>query len=328
MKSLENLPLISVILPVYNRSKYLEQSIESVLKQTYQNFELIIADDNSEETTRDFLRGYRSNSKIKIVFNSKNLGLFPNLNKAIEPCKGEYILLLCSDDYLLPDCLESSLSFASKYPVANLILCPTQIVDSKNQILPSPYHFFYNQLQLNTRIWFPEESIPLLLKYGSINGNLTGMFFKKDLYKKVGSFKESWSHAADWEWLYRAAKTSPILITTTHTSVIRHHSEQLSGVNFRNLSNSLEVIEMVGILLDDPHMQNIKAAREWALNFLQFQLWFALKFILQGRWMEAITITKAINQVADIGSIFLAMLRWLPQRWKVYRQNTFAVQPD
>lgn len=154
------------------------------------------------------------------------------------------------------------------------------------------------------------------------------MFFKKELYKKIGCFKDIWSHAADWEWLYRASKFGPILITTTHTSVIRHHSEQLSGVNFRNTSNSLEVIEMVRILLADPHVQKVEAARQWALNLLQLHFWFALKFAFQGRWSEAMKITKAINQVTGIGSTFWAMLRWLPQRWKIYCQKSVLVRPE
>jgi|SRR5919202_1723307 glycosyltransferase involved in cell wall biosynthesis len=328
MKTLENVPLISVVLPVYNRPEYLGKAIESVLNQTHQNFEFIIADDNSQKPTKDFLKNYSSNSKVKIISNSKNLGLFPNLSNALKLCQGDYILFLCSDDFLLPDCLETSLNFAYNYPEANLVLCPTKIVDYNNQYLTPPHHFFYNQLKLNTRVWFPEESVPLLLRYGSINGNLTGMFFKRELYEKIGGFKDIWSHAADWEWLYRASKFGPILITTTHTSVIRHHSEQLSGVNFRNTSNSLEVIEMVRILLADPHVQKVEAARQWALNLLQLHFWFALKFAFQGRWSEAMKITKAINQVTGIGSTFWAMLRWLPQRWKIYRQKSVLVQPE
>lgn len=328
MKTLENAPLISVVLPVYNRPEYLDKAIESVLNQTYKNFEFIIADDNSQEATKNLLQKYESIPQVKLIFNDENLGLFPNLNNALKFCQGDYILFLCSDDFLLPDCLEKSLSFVADYPEVNLVLSPTEIVGTENQPLPPPHHYFYNQLKLNTQVWFPEKSVPLLLRYGSINGNLTGMFLKKELYEKIGGFKDIWSHAADWEWLYRAAKFGPILITTTPRAVIRRHAEQLSGVNFRNLSNSLEVIEMVQILLADPHVQKVEAARQWALNLLQLHFWFAFKFALQGRWLEAMKITKAINQVTGIGATFWAMLMWLPQRWKIYRQKSLLVRPE
>ena len=107
---LEKEPLISIILPVFNRVEFLEDAIGSVLSQTYQNWELIVSDDASAPKTRDFLKQYESYEKVKVRFNERNVGLFANLNKGIEESSGEYILLLCSDDRLLPDCLKSTFS--------------------------------------------------------------------------------------------------------------------------------------------------------------------------------------------------------------------------
>ncbi|MEH2464003.1 glycosyltransferase family 2 protein [Nostoc sp.] len=66
-------PLVSIVLPVYNRKKYLVKAIDSVLQQTYQNWELIIANDNSSENTKAFLEGYAAISKVKIYYNTQNL---------------------------------------------------------------------------------------------------------------------------------------------------------------------------------------------------------------------------------------------------------------
>ena len=108
---------ISIILPVYNRIKFLEQAINSVLKQTYQHWELIIADDNSDSETRAFLNKYPIlDRRIKIYRNPKNLGLFANLNKAISNAENDYLFILCSDDYLLPNCLQTFLEFQEEYP--------------------------------------------------------------------------------------------------------------------------------------------------------------------------------------------------------------------
>lgn len=328
MEFITQKPLVSVVLPVYNRPKYLGQAINSVLNQNYNNWELIIADDASDDETKCFLKQYLEISQVKIYNNTINLGLFTNLNQAILQCMGYYILLLCSDDFLLPECLETSISLLQEYPSAGLVLSPAKTVDSNSRCIPSPLVYYYEQfakqkLQLST----PCETVPLLLKYGSINGSLTGIFFKKELYSQVGSFREDWKHAADWEWLYRVARASPILISKTPVATIRSHTEQLSGVNFRNLSNSLEVTEMVRILLADPHISKVDAAPRWALHIMQFHLWFALKMALKGHFLKALTIVKAVGQVTGFSTTLWAMLRWLPQRWQVYRHKTFPLPP-
>lgn len=322
-------PLISVVIPVYNRLKYLGQAIDSVVSQTCTNWELIIADDASDSATRDFLNKYKTDERIKIYFGCKNIGLFSNLNRAINYSNGSYIIVLCTDDFLSHDCLENSLKLSKMYPDAGLILSNYDVVDSQGKNLQSSSIYYYNQITAQPlQLLNPDETLPLLLKFASINGNITGMFFKRKLYDKIGGFREQWRHASDWEWIYRAASHSPILMSKTPLATIRSHSEQLSGANFRNLSNSLEVIEMVRILLNDPRISNLDAAPRWALHIMQFHLWFALKFALQGHWREAFTITKAISQVTGFCHTFWAMLRWLPQRWQVYHQKSFSLPPE
>lgn len=321
-------PLVSIVLPVYNRQKYLGKAIDSVLKQTYKNWELIIADDASTEETQKFLKTYQDNPQIKICFNSQNMGLFPNLNRGIRQSQGKYVLLLCSDDFLLPHCIEQHLNVFQVNPSAGLILTPLNVVDSNGNELPSGSAYYYDQFAPHqSQLLMPHETLPLLLKYASINGNLTGMFFPKDVYVKVGGFRDTWKHAADWEWVYRVARANPIMIYKTSVATIMQHSEQLSGVNLRNLNNSLEVIEMVRTLLADSHISIIDAAPGWAVHHMQLHLWVALKLALKGRFIEAFTLTQAISKVTGFSSTLWAMLRWLPQRWQVYRQKSFVLPP-
>jgi glycosyltransferase involved in cell wall biosynthesis len=109
-------PSVSVILPVYNRHKYLGKAIDSVLRQTYRNWELIIADDASSQETQNFLQQYTNIPKVRIEYNPQNLGLFANLNKAMSSCKSDYILFLCSDDFLMENCLEINIDLIQPKP--------------------------------------------------------------------------------------------------------------------------------------------------------------------------------------------------------------------
>ncbi len=317
-------PLISVILPTYNRIEYLSQVISSVINQTYDNWELIIADNASDVETQTFLSRYSDPPKITIYTNHQNIGLFANLNQAIERSKGDYILLLCSDDFLMPNCIVTCIDLLEKNSRANLVLSAFRTVDSNNKESPSASISHYDgMLSKPTQVLEPCESLPLLLKHGSINGNLTGMFFTRFLFDLVGGFDEKSKQVADWDWVYRAAKQSPILMSKTPVAFIRSHQEQLSGSNFKDCSNSLEVIGMVKKLLDDSLISQIDTAPRWAKHTLQLHLWYALKFAFKGKWKEALIIARAINYVVNLPSVLLTMILWLPERWNIHRHGGF-----
>lgn len=314
-----NEPLVSIILPVYNHQQYLQQSIDSVLTQTYQNWELIIADDCSSLKIQKLLEPYRSLPKARILRNKKNLGLFPNLNQAIRQSKGLYVILLCSDDFLLPHCLDTSVNLIEANSGINMILTAFSMVNNNGIEIPSGSMYYHNLMISNSLQQLqPRESVPLLLKWGSINGNLTGMCFTREIFEQVGGFREEWKHAGDWEWVYRVCAKNDILLSKIPIATVRSHDEQLSGVNFRNISNSLEVIEMVRILLNDPYIIKMQNSKSLALFIMQYHLWFALKFSLQGRFRDALKITNAISKVTGFNSTLWALIKWLPNRWERY----------
>ena len=90
-------PKISVLMPVYNCEKFLKKAIDSILNQTFDNFEYIIINDGSTDNTLNIIKSYKD-KRIKIINNSKNLGISRSLNKGIRQAKGEYIARHDSDD--------------------------------------------------------------------------------------------------------------------------------------------------------------------------------------------------------------------------------------
>ena len=96
--------LVSIIMPMYNAGKFLSKSIESVLEQTYQNWELLLIDDGSKDDSIDIALGKRF--KNLLLKNEQNMGIAKTRNKGIEASKGQYIAFLDSDDLWLPNKLE------------------------------------------------------------------------------------------------------------------------------------------------------------------------------------------------------------------------------
>lgn len=103
--------LVSIIMPSYNTGKYIVESIESVLRQTYSNWELIIVDDCSTDNTDEVVASYLNDSRIKYLKNEKNSGAAVSRNYALREAKGKWIAFLDSDDLWLPDKLKKQIQF-------------------------------------------------------------------------------------------------------------------------------------------------------------------------------------------------------------------------
>ena len=108
---MNNFPLISVVMPIYNCELYLDEAIQSVLTQTYTNFEFIIINDGSTDETLNIIKAYSNQDKRIVLISRENKGLVTSLNEGISVSKGEYIARMDADDISLPDRLEEQLRF-------------------------------------------------------------------------------------------------------------------------------------------------------------------------------------------------------------------------
>lgn len=133
--------MVSVILPNYNHAAYLRQRIESILNQSYRNFELIILDDCSTDTSRDIIEQYRGSDHVsQIVYNEKNSGsTFIQWRRGFDLAKGKYICIAESDDYSDLDFLNKLVSLLEANENCSVAYCLSHLVDENNVILPSDW---------------------------------------------------------------------------------------------------------------------------------------------------------------------------------------------
>jgi glycosyltransferase involved in cell wall biosynthesis len=101
---------ISILMPVYNGEKYLREAIDSILNQTFTDFEFLIVDDGSTDNSVEIINSYQ-NSRINLVKNDKNEGLVYTLNRGLSLAKGEYIARMDCDDISLPERLKKQIDF-------------------------------------------------------------------------------------------------------------------------------------------------------------------------------------------------------------------------
>lgn len=138
-------PLVSIGLPVYNGEKYLEKALDSLLAQTFGDFEIIISDNASTDGTPEICKEYEAQDRrIRYHRNEQNLGQTANLNRPIQLARGKYYRMHHDDDLLAPECLEACVNVLEEEP--SVVLCHTQtkIIDSQGQVLhpeePVDYH--------------------------------------------------------------------------------------------------------------------------------------------------------------------------------------------
>jgi glycosyltransferase involved in cell wall biosynthesis len=125
-------PLVSIIMPAFNAGDFLRPAIESILNQTYKNFELIIVDDASTDETSNTLKDYaKIDNRIKVITNNCNLGISNSANKGIIRAKGEFIARMDADDIAIPTRIEKQVSFLIRNNNVVAVGGQCQLIDKK-----------------------------------------------------------------------------------------------------------------------------------------------------------------------------------------------------
>lgn len=191
-------PNVSVIIPTYNRSKYIKESLDSVLAQTYKDFEIIVVDDGSKDNTRGIVESYikRFPGKIKYIY-QENRGVAAARNKALENAAGRYIALLDSDDIWFPEILSCQVNKFEQDPGIALVYSSYDVFDDirvrEKDLLKNYYKNYYSgnvlrELLLWCFIWSSTVMI------------------KREIFDDVGSFDENIQIGEDYDFLLRVAR--------------------------------------------------------------------------------------------------------------------------
>ena len=137
-----NRPLVTVAIPMYNNGRFIDETINSVLRQTFTDFELLIYDDNSTDDSYEKAASY-NDSRIKLFRNPENLGPEGNWNKAISNVTGKYVKLVCGDDLLFPECLQKQVAvFEDPYNNGvSLVSSQRTIIDPEGKTLIKKVNF-------------------------------------------------------------------------------------------------------------------------------------------------------------------------------------------
>ena len=309
--------LITIVLPVYGRSSLLSEALDSVYAQDDPDWRLLIADDGSDARTAELIHQQRVDSRIQVVRRHQNLGLFGNLNAAIQEVETPWQLILCSDDYLEPQAIGQLKTAIASEPDARLVLSSYHSIDAKGHLRMDVNGIFYDLFAPNSVLFPPGALLKPLLHYGSINGNITGLLIQQSLFRDAGPWRSDWSQSADWEWLIRACMRTSVLVRREPIARVRVHEGQLSVSNQKLQHENVETLEVLSRLLSHPQLQRCGRRRRWAAHHAQFLLWNAIKACPRVGFEETVHQLGLIERHVGLLPTVLALLRTLPNRFRI-----------
>jgi hypothetical protein len=204
-------PLVSVLMTAYNRERYIAASIDSVLAQTFGDFELLVVDDRSTDATPDVARSYaRRDPRVRVVVNDRNLGDYGNRNHAARLARGTLLKYHDSDDLMYRHCLATMAAPMVAYPEAAFGLSSGRYWPGG----PCP-------MMLTPRLAYQRE----FLGSSMFNAGPAGAIFRAETFRALGGFPDA-GPASDYVfWLHACARV-PVLLLPADTFWYREHAEQ------------------------------------------------------------------------------------------------------
>lgn len=205
--------LISIVLPVYNGARYLSESIESVLAQTYTNWELLIVDDCSKDKTADIAQEYaRKDSRIRYYRNEQNLRLPRNLNKGFSLTRGNYLTWTSDDNRYRPQALERMYQVLQDNPSVHLVYASFDIIDENNQLINT-----YTAKKADAK---------RLVGFNTIGACF---LYTREAYEAVGDYDHEMILVEDFDYWQRIAMRFEIISMEEVLYDYRRHSGALTS---------------------------------------------------------------------------------------------------
>ena len=220
---------ITVLMPVYNGEDYLKEAIESILNQTFKDFEFLIINDGSTDKTLEILQSYYD-SRIKTINNEKNIGLTKSLNKGLHLSRGQYIARMDADDISLPKRLKEQKNFMDKNPEIGIVGAWIKTIGTQIgyvQKYPSD----------------PEEIRMSLLFRGQLAH--PSVMLRKSLVKKYNLYYDSnFKYSQDDELWIRASRYFPITNIEKVLLLYRIHEKRVSEVYHNIQKKNAEIVKI------------------------------------------------------------------------------------
>ena len=287
-------PKISVIMPVYNAEKYVAEAIKSILNQTYDDFELIIINDASQDKSLEIIKSF-DDSRIKLLNNKTNLGCTISLNKGIKIAKGEYIARMDSDDISLPERFSKQIDYLEKNPRISVVGTYLISIDENGN---------ENKPKANISSQSIIDNFDIFLKWKLFFGNCFAhptIMARKKVFDHLGLYQNQWKYAEDYEMWLRISLTQYSINNLPDTLLkYRCHKNNISIIHNKtqvqtaNLLSQKYISQLLGKNISLSIVKMIKLT----LNKEQYKFFPAFKILIKmyKKFISLFNVTPEIDE--------------------------------
>lgn len=265
-------PRVSVLIPTYNYAGYLAEAIESVLSQSYTDFELVIIDDHSSDRTAEIVSKYAQKDKrISFRTNPRNIGMVENWNLCLEQAGGEYVKYLFADDLLCSrDAIRLMVEALDNDPAVSLVASARRIIDSQGRTTAILAHFPDSECIDGRRV-----ICRCLRHQKNLIGEPTAVMFRKRL--SAEGFNPRFRHIVDLEFWFRLLEKGGLAYINRPIAAFRRHDVQQTMLNRRNAPLILDDTERLlaeYVLNEDKQYVAMSRFRKiYLLYDYNYQIW-------------------------------------------------------
>jgi glycosyltransferase involved in cell wall biosynthesis len=237
------MPKLTVLMPVYNGQRYLREAIESILGQTFSDFEFLIVDDGSRDGTSAILRSYRDD-RIRVIENGGNLGLIETLNKGLQMARGQYVARMDADDVSLPRRLERQLDYMEQHRDVCVVSSYYRHIDEKHRV--------FETCRPETRDFL----ISFKMHVEGYNPIChPAAMFRTQPVRDAGGYNSEFPHAEDGAlWLRLDSLGAKFGVVPRILFLYRYHSQQITQTRSEEVARSYLTAhaQCLSILLGEP----------------------------------------------------------------------------
>ncbi|MEP0918321.1 glycosyltransferase [Leptolyngbya sp. DQ-M1] len=260
-------PLISVIIPAYNAETYIAKTLRSVLTQTYQNLEVIIIDDGSQDRTVEIIQPFAEEDTRVTIVQQSNRGVAAARNTGIQKARGQFIALLDADDFWFPDNLEKQMNcMMSAPPKTGFVYSWSVDIDEHDQMTGD-----FNAAQVTGDVY-------LLLLCHNFVGNASSTLIRKECFDRVGGFNERFKSVnaqgcEDWDLYLRIAEAYYCQVIPEFLISYRKSKNSMSRDYFKMAASHALMLQ--AIRQNHPEIPHLL----YQLSISSFYLYFARQSI-------------------------------------------------
>lgn len=229
-------PRVSVCIPTYNRATTLKKTIDAVLRQTFEDWEIIVCDDASTDDTEQVVRAF-DDSRIQYFRNESNLGLYPNWNRCIGLASGDYVAIFHDHDIYLPSIVECSVAFLDKYPSSSFVHSALLFISEEDILTGVDVRPF-------PELMSGKELVKILVNRWDSPIMAATALVKRSAYEQVGGYNyERYGIDCDMNMWFRLGQIGDVAYVNKPQALIRTRKKGDSTSVFRwsNVSGSLNM---------------------------------------------------------------------------------------